>query len=68
MLGVDDIFDIRKNKSKPIVQNVLKCVMILLDKKVTQIAIFSEVMKNDFIHKILSFDIDTIATSEKRRK
>ena len=65
----DHINDIRKNKNKPLVQDVIKCALILLDKPITKIAIFSEVNKNEFFEKIEAYDVEKrkLLLSEKRQ-
>ena len=65
----DHINDIRKNKNKPIVQDVVKCTLILLDKPITKIAIFSEVNKDEFFEKIEAYDVEKrkLLLSEKRQ-
>ena len=54
----DHINDIRKSKNKPIVKDVIKCVLILLDKPISKIAIFSEVNKDEFFKKIEAYDVE----------
>ena len=50
--------EINKNKNERIIQNVLKCVMILLGKSITHIAIYTEVGKPDFLSHVRNYDIN----------